>query len=584
MNKDIIELFLSGYKYDFKDTNDFNYKFNSRYSEKYFFSEFNKFTSFLDNFFYPEDHYVTSINSCEFILPDRYIKHLIKLYQYTNNNDKLKYHHYLLSDFIFSYFKTLSFNKSKDDKYYISLNKLKKTLESYNGRNFHKKFIDELQIFYIYSIQYAIDNHIYISPETLLRILHNLEGTSCIQEVVDILVNDNKYYLYIYKHDKKVDIHKKLYFDFILKILDQPFCTRNYNKLLNFMLSRELIIQKEKKKLINLFVDKTNRISNKYSCKNESFINAISEIESLKNEISDIISSSYIEEIYKDKLRECVTCILSLKRYLISDIEYMNKDMHETKFETTIESSKVDKFKKEIKGNILRLYSATTEDFDKCVIDSVNYYSKYALQSIASNFSINAKSRTYMTNNDFSSSVLTSFEQYYENVGLEYAKKNSNILINIKSSGYYNEMLKELSRSFNIHQNIIKSLLDDNDYNEIREKINTGFDISIDNDYIRIVYCILYIEVSINMLLERNGFDRDISYKSNIDKLFEIYKDDNIKRNGLMYIYYTLYEHTGPNIRNNASHGMLFGTDLRIPLILTFSGTIFMGWLLNDKS
>ena len=50
-----------------------------------------------------------------------------------------------------------------------------------------------------------------------------------------------------------------------------------------------------------------------------------------------------------------------------------------------------------------------------------------------------------------------------------------------------------------------------------------------------------------------------------------------------MYLNYTLYEKSGMNLRNNMMHGNLINTDLSIPLLVSFSGLIFVSWLRNDK-
>lgn len=583
MNNQIIELFLSGYKYGSKDSSDFNFRFNSRYSIKYFYEEFNKFASFIDSFFYAEDHIVTSINSYEFVLPDKYISHFFKLYNYSTKCSECVFHSSLICDFLLTYYNSLTYNKSKGKKYVNAQLRFNKIASHYNQRKFYNNFMDELFKFYNDSINFAITQSLYISPETVQKVLHNLKKEQHINLIVSSLIKDDRYYQYIYKFDSQISVHKNYYIDFIIKLIDQPFSTRNYSDLFDYLLNKNLLSDYELKKITNLFVKKTNKLVSKYFAKKESFINAISEVESLKNEISSISSLSNLSGLYKKKLRECITCVLNFKRYLISDEDYMNNDMHEFKTDTIISNTKITKFKKELNKNILRIYSASTVDFDKCMIDSINYYSKYALQSMFSSYSIDAKSKTYKTNKDFINDISTSFEIYYDNLGLEYTKKNNEKLLNKKGSGFYSEMLKELSRMFMIHQNILLSFMDEYNFDSIRTKIDDGMGNILNNDYVRIVYCILYVELAINIILKKHNLDWNSSYKENISKLFEIYKDDPIKRNGLMYIYYSFYEHTGPNIRNKIMHGMFFKENLKVPLIVSFSATIIIGWIMpND--
>ena len=69
----------------------------------------------------------------------------------------------------------------------------------------------------------------------------------------------------------------------------------------------------------------------------------------------------------------------------------------------------------------------------------------------------------------------------------------------------------------------------------------------------------------------------------NLDLLFAKYQNNKIARNGIMYLYYSLYEKSGPNLRNKAMHGTLINEDLSIPLLISFSGLIFSNWLLGGQ-
>ena len=69
----------------------------------------------------------------------------------------------------------------------------------------------------------------------------------------------------------------------------------------------------------------------------------------------------------------------------------------------------------------------------------------------------------------------------------------------------------------------------------------------------------------------------------NLNNLFCLYENDSVKVDGLMYLNYILYEKSGLNLRNNAMHGTLINETLIISLIVTFSGLIFINWLLNEK-
>ena len=94
---------------------------------------------------------------------------------------------------------------------------------------------------------------------------------------------------------------------------------------------------------------------------------------------------------------------------------------------------------------------------------------------------------------------------------------------------------------------------------------------------------ILAIEVNINKILTKNSIKYSDNMILNLDLLFNKYIDNKTARNGIMYLYYCLYEHSGPNLRNKAMHGTLINENLNVPLLITFSGLVFASWLLNAK-
>ena len=72
MNNKIFEFFLNGYKYDEKDSNEFDFKFNLKSEVDEFNKEFNKLIHMFDFFYYENEKLVTSFNSCDVIIPKKF--------------------------------------------------------------------------------------------------------------------------------------------------------------------------------------------------------------------------------------------------------------------------------------------------------------------------------------------------------------------------------------------------------------------------------------------------------------------------------------------------------------------------------
>ena len=286
---------------------------------------------------------------------------------------------------------------------------------------------------------------------------------------------------------------------------------------------------------------------------------------------------------YKVKIHECIINLLSLKRYLLLDEKYISSGLHE--FSSTIEISddKIKQFTDELVNNKFRIYSASALDFDSCVEEAIKYYSDFTLLSIIPHFSIDSRSQTYSTDVDFISKRSYSFEEYYESVGQEFTSNNKSKLQNTMSHGYYIELLRYLHRMFNMHQNIVISVLGKEKFMEIIQSLNDGLNCSHNSEYEMIVGNILAIEVNINKTLSKNSLNYSDDMAFNLSLLFTKYSDNKTARNGIMYLFYSLYEKSGPCLRNKAMHGTLINENLMVPLLISFSGLIFSSWLLNAK-
>ena len=116
-----------------------------------------------------------------------------------------------------------------------------------------------------------------------------------------------------------------------------------------------------------------------------------------------------------------------------------------------------------------------------------------------------------------------------------------------------------------------------------KEKVDIIDVKSVTRPYAIVVNNILAIEYNIVTFMKKHNIEDKKDGYENINNLVNYFKEDNDVINGLMYLNYILYEKSGLNLRNNAVHGTLINNKLDISLMVTFSGLIFVSWLLNEK-
>ena len=582
MENKLYDYFLSGYKYDEKNPGEFNYKFNKKYSVEKFNVEFNKFISVLDSFYYNNTKLVTAFNSYNIIVPKKIIRHIIKLYSYSLNHE-CDIQKNIIGDFLLTYYKTIGINKKDDSKYKNVERQFKKIMMEFCNNNFYNQMLSNASSFYLEITKYGVSNDKYISPQVVYRMLNNIKKNSKKDLLIEELIKNDKYLFIIINYDNDLLEHKIQYLNFIKEILNQQYGYNDINIILKKLIFNNILSSKEIGEIINLYIVKTNDLCIKYKDKKMEFIGSLSEIEFLKNSLVELLAMDNLNKKYKDKIYECIINVLCLKRYLLKDENYVSSSMQEFSSTVTFSNDEKNKFTEELLDNVFKIYSASSIDFDKCIEDALNHYSQFAFQSIVSNFYVDCSLQTYTTNDIFKANYNYNFEKYYEDKGKQYTKDNQDKLSNFLMKGYYVEMLKDLSRTFYIHQNVIVSLLGDDKYDSLLEELKKKIGYIETNDYAIIVKNILGIELNINKILTKNSIKYSDSMVNNLDLLFTKYVENKTVRNGIMYLYYTLYEKSGPDLRNKTMHGGLINADLRIPLLLTFSGLIFSSWLLNEK-
>jgi len=565
----------------------FDYSFDIKSSLKKFKIEFQKFLGLYNSYFYNNNRFVTVINSYEVRLKKEDINHLFKLYIFADSK-KLNYERTILLEFLYTYFKSITTTEYKQNcKNYDEVKKdFKSILENYNlSKSFFTKSIDIIFDFYEQLLNYGIRNKVFIDQEIINRIFNNLNGNIDNQnydKLVDVLVN-NKINLYgIVKFDHNINRNINIYLSYILESITEFGGYSYVNDMISILDKKKYLNKENIKKIINKYVEVTNILCRKLEGKKYSFIQGLAEINDLKKQLISVLENvESLSDLQKEKINECLSYLLRLKRYMISDENYANSDMHEFSIKENIPIDEIEKFKNSLLKNSFLLYSASKMRFTTSIGNALESYAKYPLQSIVTIYHIDSSNQVYSVGLDKKRSNQDNFKKYYDMKGKEYTNNHRN-LINKLNKDYYEEMLRYLSKTFFIQQNLVLSFLGKENFDEIINELKKNIHYNFDNKYAIVVSNILAIETNIIKVLENKKMDISSDGFENINALFESYEEED-KKDGLMYINYILYEKSGLNLRNSMMHGNMINKNLDIALLVTFSGLIFVSWLLNDK-
>ena len=443
-------------------------------------------------------------------------------------------------------------------------------------------FREDLFKFYKNLIIYGIKKDIYIDQEIINKVFNNISfNKNYYDEMLELFIKNNKNLCNIIYFDKNIAKHIKTYMCYIVESLE-TYGGYNYAKEVFFELDKAKCLDDKKVKIIlNNYIKLVNNLCNKTKFKEYSFLRGISEIENLRNELLYILSNLNTLKIeHKNKIKECLTKLLKLKRFLISDENYVNSEMHKFPFEQKVSRIEIDKFKDTLLKNKFALYNASKISFTKEVSTSLESYAKHPMLSMTTNYTINSLRQVYFIGVE-NKKIEDNFKNYFDEQGRNYTKNHPKLL-NKLSKDYYEELLKYVSKTFYLQQNFLIATIGLDSLNHIINELKNSIGYKFENKYVMIVSNILSIEIIIVKILSKHNLKHTIDGFENLNNLFKFYEkeEDNII-DGLMYLNYTLYLKSGLNLRNNAMHGTLINEDLNIPLIASFSGLIFVSWLIT---
>ncbi len=569
---------------DYND-NEFDYNFKENSSIDLFNIEFRKFLYLDSQLFYHDNRILTIINSYEVHIKKKILKYIFKLYIFAKKNN-LTYEKTIIIEFLYTYFKTINSieYKQKYKHYSDAKREFKSILE--NLKITQEFFNDDLNLicdFYKELINYAIGKSLYINNDLLDRIFNNLSSVreEIYNELVDLLVSHNINISTIIKYDNNIKKNKKYYLEYIYKSLSNYGGYNYYQKVILKLNNSSALTKTSTNKIINKLIDIVNEVCRKFCVKKSSILEVISKIDDLKKDLLFLLQNiSSLNTTQKNKIKECLSYLLRLKRYLLSDENYINSEMHEISSTQVIPKEQIEETKKAIKNNKYAIYSLSKVNFSKAVGEALKFYSEHPLQSSITNIRFDSNNLSYSINvEENSPSQNSNFKKYYDKIGKNYTLKHKS-LVNKLTENYYEELLKYLSKTFILQQNLIIFILKD-DFKKLIKDLKKDVPYNSKSDYSMVVGNILAIEADVLKLLEINKSKTSTDGYNNLNLLFTCYEDEKIK-DGIMYINYILYEKSGLNLRNKMMHGTLINTNLDMALLVTFVGLIFISVLINE--
>lgn len=562
----------------------FNYDFSIDSEFEFYKIEFSKFINIYNSYFFSKGRLLYFWNSYEIILEENDVEQLLKLYLYSKKLDNKDY--LLISEFIISYHNTIRNPEYREHVVnYKEINdNYKNTLKKYAEIDRpYIVFLNNAFEFYNITIDYCIENKVKFSPGYIERICTNLNfDSSKLNYIVDKFIANDINLSLVISFDKEINKHLDEYNNYIKKYIFENNFYRYPEHIIFGLEKNKLLGEDILKIIINNIIDKINELHEKVINKQEHFIQLLSFIDELNKTINKFLQRiESMNEIQTNKLYECLNNLLTIKRYIVSDDNYINSQLQKFSHEITIPNKKIAEVVKDISDNVVRLYAHSAVNFEYQMKSALKSYSEHALLSTVSVFTIDSSQQMYYKPNDIT--VNNFFKDYYDEIGVKYSRRSKK-LVNRISKDYYEEMLKFLGKTFLMHQNMLYSFLKNYnkfDYiiNEFKRVTNTKFE----DDYITLASNIMYIESIVLDLLVKYKLQVTEDGRTNLYTLALYFKDEKFIVNGLMYINYILYEITGLNIRNKVAHGTLINENTDLELMLSFSAIIFMQHLMQTK-
>lgn len=551
----------------------FDFKMNRNSNESMYLKELHKFNAFYQKFYFNSGKLLTTIDSKDFVLNEKEINHIIKLYIYYKKYNKNNT--YLLAEFLLSYYNTIKNNGNAKEI-------LKKSLSNFPKL---KKPIYEFTIvsnrLYNIIVDYAFKNTNFYFYSIIDRIFFNLKNTDLRSQLIDKLLINEYHPEIIIKYDNDIPKNKKIYENYVKKIIKE-------NSYYVFPLETIFILNKKHalsvqllEFIINSIVEKTNLIQNEAINTSESIIQIITEIDECKTISNKMINGiKTLNEKQLAKIHECIEHILYVKRILLSNNKILEDSTKKISYKPKISNEKIEKVATIINDDIYHIYKYVSINFIDDLKEAIKSYSKYPLTYMITNYTINTNLQTYQKENNTQNSI---FKIYYDKIGKDYTEKKTN-LINKLENNFYELLLKYLQSVFINRQSMLIKYFDlyYGRQTLLKKLISLGHYES-QNKYVVLAKNVIQAEVTIIEIMKSKKLNYCKDGALNLRELASKYISKDNYFNGFMYINYVFYEESGLNIRNNIAHGNYFNENIDIELLASFGVISFVNAIYYEE-
>ena len=584
MNYDNVTDYLSSF-IDCEEKNEnFDYDSLNNDNPENFKNELHKFNHLYNCFFFSNNRLLFMINNYEISLKKEDLSHLMKLYIFYKKNNMNN--SYLLADFLLSYFNTIT-NKeyAKNVSGFKTLRKdFKSVLIHFNEvPNLWLELCNDSFNLYNLIIDYGRKQTNFYYGDMIEKICINLRYQKDKKQKLIVKMLEHEIAIFtVIEYDEEIENNYLYYENYIRKLLLENTHYQYPSKLI-IKLDRVNKLKKDLlNSIINDFINKINEIHDKSNNDASSFMDILSNVDQLINIINELLNNlKSLNEIQIIKLRECMNNILYIKRIILSDDKKIISQMQEFEYKTTIPNKKINTFVNVINNHIGRLFIYSCGNFIKRLEDSINVYAEYPISYIFNSYSIDTENQVYYKSDEKIENSI--FKKYYDLKGKDYTKSHPELL-NKLNGDYYNQMLKHMQKQFISEQYLIISMFDikEGERSLMNKLISKGHYLLI-NDYVILAMNVIQIEHMVIEILKNKKMDISKDGLKNLNDLAEIYVDNPIYFNGLMYINYILYEKKGLNIRNNISHGNYFNKKVEVELLTTYCSIMFLNNLCGKE-
>lgn len=379
---------------------------------------------------------------------------------------------------------------------------------------------------------------------------------------------------YLFDYDSNRKDHMTSYNRYIVDSLtlekDNSYKYDNVIKLSKKMSNEEILNFDILKYVINFIVDYSNKIIMDIKEDQDMAIRIVFFVDELLKWINMVKGFKNLPLKMKQKMDECITKILYMKRnYIIDKGDGMFTSVHT--FDLDIPHESIEKVKDEFKECKEMLYTFLSCDFDKSLKESIINHSQSPLIDLVTWSTIDTSRGLYrnVENED------GEFCKYYNDLGIKITRSISGQLKNTYKGNFYLLLLKNLQRDFSLKGQFYYFYLKEDLKRElIAYLVNDVFDNektdSLHNEYVMCSYLLVQIEQITYSILKDEYLVGKMN--KNMNQLFKKYLDNKGYRNGFMFVYYTLYQKDGLCLRNNFMHGnLLYKKDFMFELMYIYA-------------